>query len=118
MCLFSQPFLTQGICIEVTENRKPEILYPNATSTSHSCEIQRYFEASLALMEWLYWEMPGRHPNQCLIYPQLALFNANGQNCFTEPFKHVLTPTFFLIANFSHVFFLDFCLIYFILISF
>lgn len=59
-------------------------------------------------MEWLYWEMPGRHPNQCLIYPQLALFNANGQNCFTEPFKYVLTTTFFLIANFSHMFFLGF----------
>lgn len=95
--VFIQPaILTQGICIEVTENRKSEILYPNATSTSHSSEIQRYFEASLALMEWLYWEIPGRHPNQCLIYPQLALFNANGQNCFTEPFKHVWAPAFFL----------------------
>lgn len=42
---------------------------PLPYSHIHSLGIQRYFQASLALLEGLHWEVPGRHPNQCLIHP-------------------------------------------------
>lgn len=58
-----------------------------------------HFQASLALLECLHWEVPGRHPNQWLIHPNwLFSMQMSTISCLSH-FRIFELPTLLLSIN-------------------